>query len=166
MNAEITLLHRPVPLASVQGTLALDLRPLLDLPEVPPPGTHGNDVVEVNLPDRRAVEVWARRYVQAAVEIVVGDRPVSQVLRVSTARVYADLSRRALLVAHAGGHIAGLGAGRQTTRPQLRSLRLSFVRDDAVETSAHIRYGDRSRAVAARFELVKGAWKCVALDFS
>ena len=40
-----------------------------------------------------------------------------------------------------------------------------MVRDDAVEASAHVRYGRRSRAVAARFEVVRDRWQCVALTF-
>jgi hypothetical protein len=40
------------------------------------------------------------------------------------------------------------------------------VRDDALEACVHVRYGRRSRAVAARFELVRGRWQCVALEFA
>jgi hypothetical protein len=40
-----------------------------------------------------------------------------------------------------------------------------LIRPDAVEASAHVRYGRRSRAVAARFEVVRDRWQCVALTW-
>lgn len=143
-----------VPVASFQGTLALDLEASL----VPPaPEPRGGPQV--------AVEQWARRFAQAAVEIVGGDRPASQLLRWTTGEVYADLSRRAMLVARAGGH--ALGAGRvMTVRPHVLSVRTTFVTPQAAETSIHVRYGERSRAVAARFEHRRGRWLCTALDFA
>ena len=44
--------------------------------------------------ERRAqadVDQWARRFVQAAIEIVGGDRPVAQLLRWTSAEVYDEL---------------------------------------------------------------------------
>jgi len=72
----VTVVPLPrVPIATVQGTLALDLQPHLEPP--PPRGAPlGRDEAEVDL--------WARRFAQAAVEIVGGDRPVSQLLRWTT----------------------------------------------------------------------------------
>ena len=112
-------LRAPVPVASVQGTLALDLQPRHDPPTFPDlPGRPAGDVIPIDQAMRRQVEGWARRYVQAATEIVGGDRPVTQLLRWSTRDVYVDLQRRALLVARAGGHRPGQGAGpaRATSR--------------------------------------------------
>jgi len=147
----------PVPVASVQGTLALDLVPAYD----PPPA----DVVPIERPTRQRLEQWARRYVQAAVEIVGGDRPVSQLLRWTAADVYQDLGRRALLVARAAGQRPGVGRV-QSVRPQVLGVRTCFVSDDAVEVCAHVRYGARSRAVAGRFEVRQGRWLCTALEFA
>ena len=143
-----------VPIATVQGTLALDLQPHL---EPPPPGAALGDDAEVGL--------WARRVAQAAVEIVGGDRPVSQLLRWTTAAVYQDLHRRAMLVARAGGHQPGV-ARVQPVRPHVRSVHTTFVTPAVAEASIHVRYGERSRAVAARFEQRKGRWLCTALDFA
>lgn len=145
-----------IPLATTQGTLALDLQPHLE-----PPPPRGASLAG----DEAEVEAWARRFAQAAVEIVGGDRPVSQLLRWTTAAVYQDLQRRALLVARAAGHQPGV-ARVQPVRPQVRSVHTRFVTPMAAETSIHVRYGERSRAVAARFELRRGRWLCTALDFS
>lgn len=158
----------PVPLAAIQGTLALDLQPSLDPPEVScPGGMPGTDVVDVPLPVRRDLERWSRTFAQAAVEIVGGDRPVSQLLRWATPHVHADLHRRAQLVARAGQHEPGLGRrGRPANRPQVVSVHPSFVTDRVAEVSIRVRTGARCRALAARFEIVAGRWQCTALEFA
>lgn len=148
----------PVPVATTQGTLALDLLPRHD---PPPPGA----VVAFDSRARRSADEWARRFAQAVVEIVGGDRPVSQLLRWTERTVYADLQRRALLVARAGGHQPGQ-ARVQPTRPRVLSVHTGFVTEDVVEASAHVKYGERSRALASRFELRGGRWLCTALEFA
>ena len=88
-------LHRPtsgpVPLASVQGTLALDY------------GGAGRPTRSPDLrvlPGQRAeLEAFAHRFASAVVEVVGGDRGPSQLLRWTSERVYADLQRRAALLA-------------------------------------------------------------------
>ena len=78
-------------MASVQGTLALDY------------GTHGP---RRPAPDLRLVaggraelEAFAHRFASAVVEVVGGDRGPSQLLRWTSERVYAELQRRAALLA-------------------------------------------------------------------
>lgn len=155
-------LRVPVPIASVQGTLALDLQPRQEPPRV---------LSRVDVRRQRDVERWAYRFAQAAVEIVGGDRPATQLLRWTTSEVYSDLHRRALLVARAGGHQPGV-ARVQPVRPQVLSVRACFLDRGVVEAGVHVRYGERSRAVAARFELKRGRhdpgprWVCTALEFA
>ncbi len=163
----ITLLRSPTPVASVQGTLALDLGPRLDVPEPELGGRPGAgmDVVSVDLVRRRRFEQHAARIGAALVEIVGGDRPVSQVLRWTTPEVYQDLARRARLVAGAAGRRPGSG-GIQSVRPQLIGAHTSFVSETCAEVSLHVRYGRRSRAVAARFELIRDRWQVSALEFA
>lgn len=146
-----------VPVAVTQGTLALDLQPQLE----PPPAS----VVPIGRHRRHSAEEWARRFAQAAVEIVGGDRPPSQLLRWTSKTVYADLERRALLVARAGGHAPGQGRVQPVT-PRVRSVHTSFVAPDVVEASVHASFDHRSRAVAARFELRDNRWICTALEFA
>lgn len=157
----------PAPVASVQGTLALDLQPRFDPPEpAVGPGPHPiADVIAIDGRQRRGLEQWAGRYVQAAVEIVGGDRPVTQLLRWSSRRVYEDLDRRAQLVARAGRHQAGQGRV-QPVRPRVVGVHTCFLSREKVEVSAHVRYGERSRAVAARFVRRDERWTCTALEFA
>ncbi|HEY0888023.1 MAG TPA: Rv3235 family protein [Nocardioides sp.] len=157
---------RPAPIAVVQGTLALELQPRTEppRPRVDRPGA-GSDVVCIDRGVRRDAEAWSCRFVQAAVEIVGGDRPATQLVRWTTSEVYADLVRRAQLVALAGGHQPGQ-ARVQPVRPKVVGIRTCFVAPGTVEAGVHIRYGHRSRAVAARFERRQDRWLCTALEFA
>ena len=163
----VTPLRRPVPIASVQGTLALDLAPRLDPPEVgSPAGGHAGDVVPIDVRVRDELEVWSRRYAQAVVEIVSGDRPVAQLVRWHTPAIHHELGRRAGIVARAGVHQAGHGRGRRpVVRPQVVSARTCFISRGIAEVSIHVKHGERSRAIAARFEHQDGRWLATALEF-
>jgi hypothetical protein len=156
-----------VPVASVQGTLALDLGPRHEPPELPDPITcrAAADVVPVDPLQRGRLEQWVHRFVQATVEIVGGDRPVSQLLRWTTGQVHADLHRRALLVGRAGGHEPGAGRV-QPVRPHVVSVHTCFLSPTVAEASARIRYGTRSRALALRFERRRDRWLCTAMEFA
>lgn len=147
---------RAVPLASVQGTLALDLSPRHQPPPAPAPRP---------LRATGPLEAWVHRFAQATVEIVGGDRPPAQLVRWSSRQVYEDLHRRAVVVARAGGHAPGV-ARVQPVRPQVVSVHTSTVRPGVAEASARVRYGDRSRALALRFEHRAGRWLCTALEFA
>ena len=94
-----------------------------------------------------------------------GDRPVSQLLRWTSPGVYEDLARRAQLVARSAGQQAGRGRV-QAVRPQVLGVHTSFVDRDVAEVSAHVRYGERSRALAIRFERRGDRWICAALEFA
>lgn len=169
VDGAAVLTLRATPVASVQGTLALDLGPRLDPPEPvvrPRPGDSAPpDVVRVDVAQRRWFEQHAARIGAAVVEIVGGDRPVSQLVRWTTPEVYQDLARRAHLVAQAVGRRPGSG-GIQSVRPQLVAAHASFVSERCAEVSLHVRYGERSRAVAARFELIRDRWQVSALEFA
>jgi hypothetical protein len=81
---------RPVPFASVQGTLALDYGARVR-------STPGPDLRLV--PGNRAeLEAFAHRFASAVVEVVGGDRGPSQLLRWTSERVYAELQRRCVHV--------------------------------------------------------------------
>ncbi|WP_110182691.1 Rv3235 family protein [Nocardioides solisilvae] len=165
-GATLTRLPARTPIATVQGTLALELVPLLD-PPVPGarPGLPGADLVEVDPAARRGIHRWVSGYVQAAVEVVAGDRPAAQLHRWTRRDVHQDLARRADLVARAGGHVPGQGRRRGLAQSQVAAVRLSFLDAGVVEASARVRHGERSRAVAARFETFRGRWVCTALEF-
>ncbi len=166
-HAEVIALRAtaPAPVASVQGSLALDLTPRTAPPRPRLRSTRANDLVAVEVAARGRVDAFVGRYLQAVVEIAVGDRPVTQVLRHTVPEVYDDLAVRARTVTAAAGLTPGRARGPNPARPVVIGVRTALIRGDAVEANAHVRYGRRSRAVAARFEVVRDRWQCVALTW-
>lgn len=149
--------REPVPLASVQGTLALDL----DRPTTP--ATPELAVIEgpdEEDPGTEELRSWAARFAQAVVEVTGGDRPLQQLLRWTTARVYQDLNRRVQIM----GQTRSAHQRRSTIRPQVRTVHVCRPCEGVAEVSVHIRYGQRSRALAARLERRASHWTCTALQ--
>ncbi|QBX56347.1 hypothetical protein EXE58_13310 [Nocardioides seonyuensis] len=163
-EARVFQLHAPVPVTSVQGSLALDLGPRVEPPRPHLSSATAQDVVQVEIP-RDRLDAFVRRHLQAVLEIALGDRPARQVLRHCVPEVYDDLVARAVTVSGAAGTVPGAGRGRGTVRPVVVGVRTSLVRADALEACAHARYGQRSRALAARYEVVAGRWQCVVLEW-
>jgi hypothetical protein len=144
----------PVPVASVQGTLALD---------------YGGQVRSVRTPDlrilrgqRAELEAFAHRFASAVVEVIGGDRGPSQLLRWTTERVYAELQRRSALLARTTPGDRRV----RRLRSQVRSVHVFCPSPEAAELSVHVRHGERSRAIAARIELREGRWCCTVLEFA
>ena len=165
-EAQVLEFGRRVPVATVQGTLALDLYPREEVPEPSAvPSRPACDVVAIDAARRRHFEQFARRVGAVVVEIVGGDRPVTQLRRWTTASVYQDLARRAWLVAQSAGTQPGQGRV-QPVRPHVVGSHVCFVDRRVAEVSLHVRYGARSRAVAARFELRRDRWQITALEFA
>lgn len=163
-RAEVIVLRPPQsPVASVQGSLALDLVPRTAPPRPRPRLARTNDLVPVDGAERGQVDAMVARYLAAVVEIAAGDRPVTQVLRHTLPEVYDDLADRARAVVAASGTAPGQARGPNPARPVVVGVRTALIRTDAVEASAHVRYGRRSRALAGRFEVVRERWQCVAL---
>lgn len=151
----------PVIRPAVEGALALDVLPrpqttprrhlaAVDSP-VPAPGD--------DLPRDQDVRAWAARFAQAVVEVAGGDRPLPQLLRWTSPRVYAELGRRVRVMAQS----RPVEQRRQTLRPQVRSVHLCRPVPTVAEVSVHVRHGRRSRAIAARLELRADRWTCTAL---
>ena len=164
-SADVVALRSTAPFASVQGSLALDLTWRTAPPRPRLRSARTCDLVAAEAAGRARVDAFVGRYLQAAVEIAAGDRPVGQVLRHTAPEVFEALSERSRAVRAAGGAPAHGPAGTNPARPVVVGVRTALIRDDALEASAHVRYGRRSRAVAARFEIVRDRWQCVAMQW-
>lgn len=156
MTAQLHL-PAPVPTASIQGTLALDFGPT---PAGTAEGASG-PALRVVGGGRFALEAFAHRFASVVVEVIGGDRGPSQLLRWTSERVYADLQRRAALL-----NRTTPGDRRvRRLRSQVHSVHLFTPTPGSAELSVHVRQGQRSRAIAARLDLVEGRWCCTALEF-
>ena len=156
----------PVP---VQGALALAFALPSGVPAVPSPAPRlrvvGRDLARrrvVSGPDdgaaRPDVARWAAMVVQAAVEVVAGDRPLTQMVRWTTPEVYEQLLWRRRR--RAGRSAAGTGAPR---RAVVSSVHVCQPEDDIAEACATVRVGERASAVALRLETDRGSWRCTAI---
>ncbi len=146
----------PAP-SPVDGSLALEAAP----PRTQRPPERP-DLRLVAPPARRDDEVhqWAGRFAQAVVEVLGGDRPLQQMLRWTSQRVYEELERRLAILSRT--HDAGRRM--RTVRAQVRSVHVCHPTPVVAEVSVHVRHGNRSRAIAARLEHCGGRWQCTALQ--
>jgi hypothetical protein len=148
-----------VPMAPLQGTLALEYDPPPERLSV----VEASDGPTLRLvPGGRAeLESFAHRFASVVVEVVGGDRGPSQLLRWTTERVYEDLTRRAAALQRTTPSDRRV----RRLRSQIRSVRVFCPSPCVAEVSVHVRQGQRSKAIAARLELVQGRWCCTALEF-
>lgn len=113
--------------------------------------------------DRRPTPLWhlpdpkaaTARIAQVLIDVMVGQRPVSQLNSVTNAAVRADILRA----------VAALPMSTNATRVRLQvvSVRVTTPGPTVVEASAVIRGTQRSRAMALRLEGLDGRWLCTAL---
>jgi hypothetical protein len=102
----------------------------------------------------------ARRFVQAVVEIVSGDRPCTQLVRWTDRDVYDDLTIRVAALSSTTGSVPAA----ERPRARVVSVKLCRPRDGVAEVAAHVRQGQRSHALAARLEQSERRWVCTALE--
>lgn len=136
---------------------APQLRLAISEPATTPATSH--DLPEAQ--DRAALERFVPRFCAVVVEVIGGDRGVQQLLRWTTERVYSELVRRSTAL---NGTIGGDQRLRRL-RATVRSVHIYWPTAHAAEVSVHVRQGDRSRALAARIELIDGRWLCSVLQF-
>ena len=148
----MTVSAEPIP-ESLQGTLALDFGHRVRSSRGP--------TLRLVPGDRAELEGFAHRFASAVVEVMGGDRGPSQLLRWTSEAVYADLCRRVALLHRTTPNDRRV----RRLRSQVQSIHLFCPSAGAAEISIHVRRGQRSRAIAARLELVEGRWTCVALQF-
>ncbi|TWD82183.1 hypothetical protein FB561_3311 [Kribbella amoyensis] len=114
-------------------------------------------LVRPRVPDAQA---WGTRLVQAVAEVLAGDRPLNQLVRWTDSTVFMDLSRRVRLL----GLTTTAEARSTKERCSVRSVHVSSPVEEVAEIAAHVRYGQRSRAIALRLEIHRGRWVCTALE--
>jgi Family of unknown function (DUF6459) len=152
---------------ATQGTLALTFTLPSGVAATPQPprlrlveGTGSGPADAADAPAALAeVQAWAGTLAQAVVEVLAGDRPVGQLLRWTTARIYADVSRRAGLAAR---ECTAVRRGR--SRAVVRRVRVCQPAAGVAEATAVVSDGHRTRAIALRLQRTDGRWLCTALQ--
>ncbi len=105
-------------------------------------------------------EVWAARFLQAVVEVVSSDRPLSQLARWTSSSVFDEVLRRQQLVAAHRNR-----AATRSGRVQVATVHIFQASADTAEVAARVKSGQRSRAMAARLEYDRDRWQCTAIVF-
>lgn len=132
----------------VQGALAVDLREDAYDSFFGPQATGTAD-----LPD---VGPWARRIIQAVLEVCEGTRSTDQLSRWLTPEIRERVGRR--------GQLARRRARRSARPPVVRTLRTCHPADGVCEVAAVVWTGGRTRALAVRLSGVDGRWLVTALE--
>ena len=104
-------------------------------------------------------EAWAARFVQAVIEVLAGDRPVTQLVRWTNQAVYADIASRRERLAERTPR------GPRKGRPHVATVHVCHPTDSTAEIAARVATGARSRAVAARLDRSNDRWMCTAIHF-
>jgi hypothetical protein len=146
--------------AFVQGALPLTYSMPSGLDAVPI-GIDDDEIATYSAASPHAIpnpQPWAARYLQAVVEVIGRQRPVTQLARWTAAHVYTELVRL-----HRAAAAHPRDASARPVRQAVVSVRVCRVGTDAAEVAARIEEGPRSRAVAARLDFRRGRWTCTAL---
>jgi uncharacterized protein DUF6459 len=97
---------------------------------------------------------------QAVSEVLAGDRPISQLVRFTDDEVFMELNRRVRLL---GLNTTATTRGAKE-KSSVQSVRVFMPEPFVAEVAAHVRRGDRSRAIALRMEIRRSRWVCTALE--
>jgi Family of unknown function (DUF6459) len=103
---------------------------------------------------------WAARFLQAVVEVVANERPLTQLTRWTDSAVFAEIADRRQRVADRRA-----GARSRPGRQVVATVHICRPEHDVAEVAARVTAGSRSRAVAARLDYSRGRWLCTAIDF-
>jgi hypothetical protein len=117
-------------------------------------------VVRGDLPGLPDARLWGGRLAQAVSEVLAGDRPISQLVRFTDDQVFLELNRRVRLL----GLNSTAGSRGAEEKSTVRSVRVFMPEPSIAEVAAHVRHGERSRAVALRLEIRRNRWICTALE--
>ena len=109
--------------------------------EFAPEPTSASDLPDIN--------ELTSQFIHNVVEIWAGRRSASQVQSMCHHLIFADLQRN---------------AGHQKIIGRVRKIKVTQPLDGISETTVTVRYGDRLRVVAIRFEGLDGRWLCTALN--
>ncbi|MCD4849281.1 Rv3235 family protein [Arthrobacter sp. AK01] len=108
------------------------------------------------------VRLVARSIAQAALEVLAGTRPVSQLSRSLDPECYLSLQHRAALTRK---HAARIRANLRPHRsPMVRSVRVCSISAIICEASIVVAEEQRCRAIAMRLERFDGIWRVTALE--
>jgi hypothetical protein len=112
-------------------------------------------------PSPSSIVPWAARLAQAVLEVVAGERPVTQLSSWVAPDIYRRLDRRHQLRTR----LAQTAKRRGRCAEQVRSVHVCHPTPDVAEISVVCSNDGRCRGLAIRLERRKGRWVCTELDW-
>ncbi len=99
-------------------------------------------------------EAWTKQLVTGIAEVLIGERPVFQLMRWVSFDVYREIDRHVQpkLILHA-----------KRARPFVRCLRIENTSEKIIEATAVIQKGIRGRGMGLRLEAENDRWRCTQL---
>lgn len=94
-------------------------------------------------------DIWAERFVILALEVMAGSRPIAQLSRWCSRKVFTYLIEN---------------IHPKKTMPKLGKLHISKPTEECMEVVLLLHSPVRKRALMARFEAVDGRWLCTVLQ--
>jgi uncharacterized protein DUF6459 len=104
------------------------------------------------------LEAWAATFVQAVIEVIASDRPVTQLVRWTSRGVYAEIAERQRRVSRHHSPVTV-----RASRQHVATVRVCRPAPGCAEVAARVTIGPRSRAVAARLDYLNDRWLCTAI---
>jgi hypothetical protein len=99
-------------------------------------------------------EAWTKQLATGIAEVLIGERPVFQLMRWVSFDVYREIDRQVQpkLELHA-----------KRARPFVRCLRIENTSEKIIEATAVIQKGFRGRGMGLRLEAENDRWRCTQL---
>ena len=91
---------------------------------------------------------WCTNFARNVLEVFAGRRPSSQLIKLFHFRLFSDFEKK---------------SGSQKEVGRIRKLHISEPLDGICEATVTVRFGERLRVLAFRFEGVDQRWLCTAL---
>ncbi|MCT9870146.1 Rv3235 family protein [Paenarthrobacter aurescens] len=108
------------------------------------------------------VRLVARSIAQAALEVLAGTRPLSQLSRSLDPECYVSLQHRVALTRKHAARVRGSLHPHRS--PMVRSVRVCSISETICEASIVVAEEHRCRAIAMRLERFDGVWRVTALE--
>lgn len=99
-------------------------------------------------------EIWTKQLATGIAEVLIGERPLFQLMRWVSFDVYREIDRQVQVK-------SDLHAIR--SRPFVRSLRIESTSAKVIEATAVIQKGKRGRGMGLRLEAENDRWRCTHL---
>lgn len=109
------------------------------------------DHIGKGLPEPKA---WTKQLVTGIAEVLIGERPIFQLMRWVSFEVYLEIDKNMKLRDN---------TSKQRVRPLIRSVHIDQTSENVIQAIAVIQKGNRGRGMGIRLEAEIDRWRCTEL---